>query len=84
SFLEKNVADKYFLSEKMRDYVMSEGTGNFKQKPEINLKVARPLTASMHKNHRAGTDNYYSEDRVIPGKTNIRRLTPREAARLQG
>lgn len=82
--LEENVDDKYYLSDKMYDYVMKEGTGNFKQKPETDLEIARPLTATMHKMHRAGTDNYYHTERTPKGKTNLRKLTPRECARLQG
>ena len=49
--LEDEIQDKYFLSEKMKEYVLKEGTGNFKQKPETDLQVARPLTQSMHKCH---------------------------------
>lgn len=57
---------------------------------------ARPLTASMHKMHRANQDNYYSEgfikgkfdgEKVIPlnnDKKRIRKITPLEAFRLQG
>lgn len=83
-FLENNVDDKYYLSEKMKDYVLKEGTGNFKQKVEINLKIARPLTKTMHKMHRAGTDNYYTTTYKPNNKTNLRKLTPRECSRLQG
>lgn len=82
--LERNVDDKYYLSDKMYDYVMKEGTGNFKQKPETDLEIARPLTATMHKMHRAGTDNYYHTNYKPNNKTNLRKLTPRECARLQG
>jgi site-specific DNA-cytosine methylase len=43
----------------------------------------RPLTATMHKMHRADTDNYITG--VAPqGRTNVRRLTPIECERLQG
>ena len=59
--LEKKVDEKYFLSEKMMKYVLSTGTKNFYYKPEIDLDIARPLTSSMHKSHRAGQDNYVSE-----------------------
>ena len=38
----------------------------------------------MHKMHRAGIDNYYSTEYKPKGKTNLRKLTPRECARLQG
>lgn len=83
--LEKEVADKYFLTEKMKEYVLKEGTGNFKQKPETDLKIARPLTQSMHKCHRAGTDNYITvPDKYPVGKSNLRKLLPIECSRLQG
>lgn len=82
--LENNVDDKYYLSQKMYDYVMAEGTKNFKQKAETDLRIARPLTATMHKMHRAGTDNYYHTEYQPKDKTNLRKLTPRECARLQG
>ena len=76
--LEKNVDDKYFLSEKILPTILSHGTGGYYSKSEIDLKIARPLCATMHKMHRANQDNYVTDN----GK--IRRLTPREAARLQG
>jgi len=83
-FLDNSVDDKYYLSQKMYDYVMSCGTKTYNAKPEIDLKVARTLTATMHKMHRAGIDNYYSTEYKPKGKTNLRKLTPRECARLQG
>jgi len=76
--LEKNVPAKYFLSDKMLKIVMDTGTKNYISHPEIDLEIARPLCATMHKMHRASQDNYVTEN----GK--IRRLTPRECARLQG
>lgn len=82
--LEKSVDDKYYLSEAMYKTVMSWGTGGWSAKPETDLPVARPLTATMHKMHRASCDNYYHTEYQPEGKTNLRRLTPREAARLQG
>lgn len=83
NLLEKDVAAKYYVSEKMRDYIMSKGTGGWQSgKLEIDLDIARPLTATMHKMHRADTDNYVTG--VAPvGKTNIRKLTPVECERLQ-
>ena len=54
-------------------------------KPEIDLKIARPLTATMHKMHRAGVDNYISYGKQLPlDKRKIRKLTPRECFRLMG
>ena len=76
--LENNVDKKYFLSDKILKTVMSTGTKNYYAKPEIDLPIARPLCATMAKMHRASQDNYVTDN----GK--IRRLTPRECARLQG
>lgn len=82
--LELNVDDKYYLSEAMYKTAMSWGTGGWSAKPETDMKIARPLVATMHKMHRASTDNYYHTEYKPPNKTNLRRLTPRECARLQG
>lgn len=84
NLLEENVDDKYYLSEAMYKTVMSWGTGGWNAKPETDLTIARPLVATMHKMHRASTDNYYHTEYKPQGKTNLRRLTPRECARLQG
>jgi DNA (cytosine-5)-methyltransferase 1 len=70
--------EKYFLSEKVRKYVLASGTKNFYSKPEINLDIARPLLTSMHKMHRAGVDNY------VTTEGRIRKLAPRECLRLMG
>lgn len=77
---EKTMEDleKYFLSEKVRKYVLSSGTKNFYSRPETDLEVARPLLTTMHKMHRAGVDNYVTTD----GR--LRKLTPRECLRLMG
>lgn len=74
----KNIDDKYYLSDKIVDYVMKTGTKNFYSKPEIDLDVARPLLSTMGKMHRAGVDNYVSSN------NRIRKLTPRECLRLMG
>lgn len=70
--------DKYFLSEKVRKYVLATGTKTFYSRPKTDLEVARPLLTSMHKMHRAGVDNYITRD----GR--IRKLAPRECLRLMG
>lgn len=78
---EKEVSEdleKYFLSQKVEEYVMSSGTKNFYSKPEIDLEIARPLLTTMHKMHRAGVDNY------VTTSGRIRKLTPRESLRLMG
>jgi len=84
TILEHDVDDKYYITENMRDYVMSMGTGGWQSgKLEIDLDIARPLTATMHKMHRADTDNYVTGT-APEGKTAIRRLTPVECERLMG
>lgn len=76
--LETDVPNKYFLSERIIPTVLSNGTGGYRAKSEIDLPIARPLCATMAKMHRACQDNYVTQN----GR--IRRLTPRECARLQG
>ena len=65
--LEDEVDERYFLSDKSLQYVCATGTKNFYYKPEIDLDVARPLTATMHKAHRASQDNYVSESYLQDG-----------------
>lgn len=81
---EDKVDDKYYLTPKMYDCIMSPATKDWQSgKMEIDLDIARPLTATMHKMHRADTDNYISTKYQPIGKTNVRRLTPTECERLQ-
>lgn len=75
----EDVEEKYYLSDKVKKYVLAGGTKNFKTSVETDLTVARPLLQSMHKMHRAGVDNYVTHNR---GR--IRKLTPRECLRLMG
>ena len=70
--------EKYYLSEKVRQYVLASGTKTFYSRPKTDLPIARPLLTSMHKMHRAGIDNYVTRD----GR--IRKLAPRECLRLMG
>ncbi|QIW15635.1 DNA (cytosine-5-)-methyltransferase [Pasteurellaceae bacterium RH1A] len=78
-FNVNDVEEKYYLSTKVKDYVLAGGTKNFKTSKETDLSVARPLLQTMHKMHRAGVDNY-----VTHNKGRIRKLTPRECLRLMG
>ena len=97
--LMQDVDSKYYLSERIKPTLLSDGSSNFKSKSDINMKIARPLTATMHKMHRACQDNYYSQDfieshgKINPvdtmtkeelAKLSIRKLTPEEAFMLQG
>lgn len=78
-FNVQDVEEKYYLSAKVKNYVLASGTKNFKTGTSTDLKIARPLLQSMHKMHRAGVDNY-----VTHNKGRIRKLTPRECLRLMG
>lgn len=97
--LDRQVDGKYYLSERIKPTILSDGSAGFKSNSEIDQVVARPLTATMHKMHRACQDNYYSdlfiqsngEDRPSERMTKeelariqIRKLTPKEAFMLQG
>lgn len=90
--LDEHVDKKYFLSQKILPTIMSSGTKNYHSKSEINTKFAKPLTATMHKMHRANQDNYYEdlknrekfEDTPEKPVSTIRRLTPNECRKLQG
>lgn len=97
--LDKQVDVKYYLSEKIKPTLLSDGSAGFKSKSEIDQTVARPLTATMHKMHRACQDNYFSDLYIQSNGTNrpsermtkeelaripIRKLTPKEAFMLQG
>lgn len=58
--LEDEVDEKYYISNKMIEYISAKGTKNFKNcDSRINLEVARPLTTDQNK--RAGTTNYLSD-----------------------
>ncbi|WP_407533325.1 DNA cytosine methyltransferase [Acinetobacter baumannii] len=76
--LPNPIDEKYFLSEKLVNYVMATGTKGFYTRPKIDLEIARPLLATMTKMHRAGVDNY------VTTQGRIRKLTPRECLRLMG
>jgi DNA (cytosine-5)-methyltransferase 1 len=97
--LEEEVDKKYYLSERIKPTILSDGSKGYKSNSEINQVIARPLTATMHKMHRACQDNYYSQDfieskgviNVAKSATKeellrmpIRRITPEEAFMIQG
>lgn len=74
SFSVLPVDDKFYLSDKMMKYIMKEDFG----KPTVDTKIAKTLTRTMTKMHKASIDNYYSDNK------GTRRLTPRESLRLMG
>ena len=59
--LDFEVEEKYYMSDKAISYICAPGTKNFHYEPEIDLEIARPLTSTMHKAHRASQDNYVSD-----------------------
>ncbi|MEJ2905150.1 DNA (cytosine-5-)-methyltransferase [Pedobacter panaciterrae] len=94
--LERETNQKYYLSEKIKHTILDGGSKNFWSKSQIDLDIARTLTATMVKMHRACQDNYYSDDYILNGQSHketakevlfkkpVRRLTPPEALKLQG
>ena len=68
--LEDEVDEKYYLSGKMVEYVTAtvEGCGFG---GEINPEIARSLNATMTKMHRAGVDNYVSDEPIVRKVGNI-------------
>ena len=97
--LSRKVDAKYYLSEKIKPTLLSDGSASFRSNSDIDQIIARPLTATMHKMHRACQDNYYSDifiktkGKRRPSETlskeelaliPIRKLTPQEAFMLQG
>ena len=75
---KETIDEKYFLSERIKNTILSAGPNGMYGEPEVDREIALPLLSTMHKMHRAGTDNYVTTN----GK--IRRLTPRECLRLMG
>lgn len=77
-FEYRDIPEKYYLSDKVKEYVLKSGTKGFKSNPEIDLEIARPILSTVHKMHRAGIDNY------VTNYGKLRKLTPRECLRLMG
>lgn len=93
--LEKGPVDKkHFIPQGSRKTILTKPS-NWQGDVNIDNPIARPLTATMSKWHRANQDNYFSQS-YIDGmnpynrpKINldtepIRRITPLEGFRLQG
>lgn len=89
--LDENVGEGYFLTKKISQTILGEGTKGYIVRPTIDLPISKTLTATMHKMHRASQDNYVTDvvnyERNVTDKNNripIRKLTPNECRRLQG
>lgn len=71
--------EKYYLSDKLKKYVLSPGTKNFMHHDaEIDLSIARALLSTQGNSHRASVNNY------VTTNGRIRALTVRETYRLMG
>lgn len=93
--LEKESVDnKHYIPQGSRTTILTK-PHNWQGDVNIDNSIARPLTATMSKWHRANQDNYFSES-YIKGSDPynrptvdidtepIRRITPLEGFRLQG
>ena len=70
--------EKYFLSDRMKKYVLTPGTKNFTRKIETDRKIAAALVKNVYNTYRAGINNY------ITVGDRLRHLTVRELHRLMG
>jgi len=71
--------EKYYLSDKLKKYVMCPGTKNFMHSDaKIDLPIARALLSTQGNSHRASVNNY------VTTHGRIRALTVRETYRLMG
>ena len=79
------IPDKYYLSEKMKKTVTTNPPNyNMDNKNKIDPEKSPPINSTMHKGHRAYQDPYVSDNNYKPiDKSNIRKILPVEAERLQ-
>lgn len=74
-----NPDEMYFLSEKLKKYVLSPGTKNFMHyDAKTDLPIARALVKNMGNTYRASVNNY------VTTNGRLRHLTMREVHRLMG
>ena len=93
--LEKDSVDKrHFIPDGSRKTILTK-PDTWQGDVNIDNPIARPLTATMSKWHRANQDNYFSQSYIMGNdpykrpvidleKEPIRRITPLEGFRLQG
>ena len=71
--------ERYYLSDKLREYVLAPGTKNFMHpEPKTDLPIARALVKNMGNTYRASVNNY------VHTHGRLRHLTMREVHRLMG
>ena len=90
----ENVDSKHYIPTKTRKTVLYKNK-NWAGNVNIDNLIARPITATMSKWHRANQDNYFSDSFVYSSEPNskseydihtepVRRITPLEGYRIQG
>ena len=71
--------ERYYLSDKLRDYVLSPGTKNFMHPDaKTDLPIARAIVKNIGNSYRASVNNY------VHTHGRLRHLTTREVHRLMG
>lgn len=71
--------ERYYLSEKLKAYVLAPGTKNFMHHDaKTDLPIARAIVKNMGNSYRASVNNY------VTTHGRLRALTMREAHRLMG
>lgn len=76
--------ERYYLSQKLVDYVLAPGTKNFMHHDaKTDLPIARALVKNMGNTYRASVNNYVHTNTKV-GKGRLRHLTMREVHRLMG
>lgn len=76
--------ERYYLSQKLVDYVLAPGTKNFvHHNAKTDLSIARALVKNMGNSYRASVNNYV-HTHTEKGKGRLRHLTQREVHRLMG
>jgi DNA (cytosine-5)-methyltransferase 1 len=94
--LEREMPKEHIVPPKTAETVFRRNE-NWQGDIDINRLIARPLTATMAKWHRANQDNYFTEDFVlaeslksaagcgsVPSDKLVRRFSLKEGLRLQG
>ena len=76
--------ERYYLSQKLVDYVLAPGTKNFMHyDAKTDLPIARALVKNMGNTYRASVNNYVHTN-TKAGRGRLRHLTMREVHRLMG
>ena len=76
--------ERYYLSQKLVDYVLAPGTKNFMHyDAKTDLPIARALVKNMGNTYRASV-NIYVHTNTKAGRGRLRHLTMREVHRLMG